>query len=163
MPRPGQQSATSAHALAASTAPGRPRAVDIADELGHAGSKDALARLNAAMADIKALAVAPLIQRAVDAIRADDAKAATEWSLKALKQDDQNGFSWYTLGIAREKAGDFASSVSAYESALRLLPEHAEVANDLGRLAFRMGMPEQAEKLFRHFLRLHPDHAEAVN
>jgi len=94
MPRHRQQSATSAQALAASTAPAavRPRALEIADELGHAGSKDALARLNAAMADIKALSVAPLIQRAVDAIRDDDAKAATEWSLRALEKDDQNGF-----------------------------------------------------------------------
>jgi tetratricopeptide (TPR) repeat protein len=163
MSRPRQQSATSAHALAASSAPLRARGLEIADELGHAGSKDALARLNAAMAEIKALAVAPLVQRAVDAIRADDAKGATEWSLKALEQDDQSGFSWYTLGIAREKAGDFASSISAYESALRLLPDHAEVANDLGRLAFRMGMHQQAEKLFLHFLRRHPGHPEAVN
>ncbi|CAN7177209.1 tetratricopeptide repeat protein [Phenylobacterium sp. LjRoot225] len=163
MPRHGQQSATSVQALAASTAPVRPRGVDIADELGQAGSKDALARLNAAMADIRALAVAPLIQRAVDAIRDDDAKAATDWSLKALEKDDQSGLGWYTLGIAREKAGDFASSVSAYESALRLLPDHAEVANDLGRLAFRMGMLQQAEQLFRHFLVRHPGHPEAVN
>jgi tetratricopeptide (TPR) repeat protein len=173
MPRHGKQSATSVQALAAGTAAvagpapapvaARPRTLEIADELGHAGSKDALARLNAAMADIRALSVAPLIQRAVDAIRDDDAKAATEWSLKALEKDDQSGLAWYTLGIAREKAGDFASSISAYESALRLLPDHALVANDLGRLAFRMGMPAQAEKLFRHFLARDPGHAEAMN
>jgi tetratricopeptide (TPR) repeat protein len=163
MPRHRQQSATSVQALAGGAAAAKPRTPEIADELGHAGSKDALARLNAAMADIKALAIAPLIQRAVDAIRDDDAQAATEWSLKALEKDDQSGFSWYTLGIAREKAGDFASSVSAYESALRLLPDHAEVANDLGRLAFRMGMPQQSEQLFRHYLVRHPGHPEAVN
>jgi len=163
MPRHGPKSATSAHALAAGAAPTKPRTVEIADELGQAGSKDALARLNAAMAEIKALAVAPFIQRAVDSIRVDDAQAATEWSLKALEQDDQSGLGWYTLGIAREKAGDFASSVNAYESALRLLPDHAEVANDLGRLAFRMGMHGQAEQLFRHYLVRHPGHPEAVN
>lgn len=134
-----------------------------ADELGQAGSQDALARLNAAMKEIKALAAAPMLRRAVDAIRADDPKTATEWALKALEKDDQNGFAWYTLGIALEKAGDFASSISAYESALRLLPDHADVANDLGRLAYRMGMRAHAEKLFRHFLAKHPDHPEAIN
>lgn len=162
MSRHGSQSATSAQVLAAA-APAGPASREFADELGQAGSKDALTRLNAAMKEIKALAVAPMIQRAVDAIRADDHKTATEWSLKALEQDDQSGLAWYVLGIAREKAGDFASSINAYESALRLLPDHAEVANDLGRLAFRMGMRAQAEKLFRHFLVKHPDHLEAVN
>ena len=161
MSRLGSQSATSAQALASGA--GLARSYEIADELGQAGSKSALARLNDAMAEIKAMAIAPLVQRAIEAIRADDPKAATDWSLKALERDDQSGLAWYTLGIAREKAGDFASSVSAYESALRLLPDHAEVANDLGRLAFRMGMHQQAEKLFLHFLVRHPDHVEATN
>ena len=160
MSRRSPPSAASAMALAGS-APLRTH--EIADELGQAGSRDALARLNAALADIKALAVAPLIQRAVAAIHADDSKAASEWAIKALEQDEENGFAWYALGIAREKAGDFASSVSAYESALRLIPDHAEVANDLGRLAFRMGMHQQAEKLFFHYLARHPGHPEAVN
>ena len=97
-----------------------------------------------------------MLQRAVDAIRADDFTEACEWALKALEQDERNGFGWYLLAIARERAGDFASSVKAYEAALNLLPDQAEVANDLGRLAYRMGMHEQAEKLFRHFLARHP-------
>ena len=163
MARRSALSAASVQALAGSGTPAPLRPCEIVDELGQAGSRDALARLNAAMAEIKALAVAPLIQRAVTAIHADDAKAASEWSIKALEQDEENGFAWYTLGIAREKAGDFASSISAYESALRLIPDHAEVANDLGRLAFRMGMHQQAEKLFLHYLARHPGHAEAVN
>ena len=161
MSRKGQ--AVSAQAIAAGAAAAPPRSREIADELGQAGSKDALARLNAAMAEVKALAVAPLIRRAVDAINAGDIKAGTQLALKALDQDDRNGFGWYILGIALERAGDFASSVSAYESALRLIPDHAEVANDLGRLAFRMGMYAHAEKLYRHFLAKHPDHIEAVN
>jgi tetratricopeptide (TPR) repeat protein len=161
MTRPGSPSATSAHALAAVAAPAQIRFAT--DDLGQAGSKDALSRLNAAIEEVRALAVAPMLQRAVDAIHGEDPRTATEWALKALERDEENGFGWYLLGIAREKAGDFASSVSAYESALRLLPDHAEVANDLGRLAFRMGMREQAEKLFRHFLARHPDHPEGAN
>jgi cytochrome c-type biogenesis protein CcmH/NrfG len=160
MSRQGPESATF-EALGADVAPAG--LSNFADELGEAGSKDALARLNAAMKEIKALAVAPMLQRAVNAIRVEDHKTATEWSLKALEKDEQNGFGWYLLGIAREKAGDFGSSIKAYESALRLLPDHAEVANDLGRLAYRMGMRAEAEKLFRHFLSKHPEHLEAVN
>jgi tetratricopeptide (TPR) repeat protein len=163
MPRQGSASAISPHALAAAAPPPAANVRFMADDLGQAGAKSALARLNAAMAEIKALAVAPMLQRAVDAIREDDAQTATEWALKALEQDDRNGFGWYALGIAREKAGDFASSIKAYESALQLLPDHSEVANDIGRLAYRMGMFEQAEKLFQHFLVAHPDDPEALN
>jgi Tfp pilus assembly protein PilF len=162
MPRQGSASATSVHALAAVTAAKAPTSFT-ADELGQSGSKTALARLNSAMAEIKALSIAPMLQRAVDAIRAEDARTATEWAIKALEQDEHNGLGWYLLAIAREKAGDFASSIQAYESALKLLPDHAEVANDLGRLAFRMGMHKQAEKLFRHFLARHPDNPEGAN
>jgi tetratricopeptide (TPR) repeat protein len=161
MSRPRPSGAAAAQALVATPPP--PAARIAADELGRAGSKDALARLNSAMAEVRALAVAPLLQRAVDALRVEDAKTGTECALKALERDEQNGFGWYLLAIAREKAGDFASSIQAYEMALKLLPDHAEVANDLGRLAFRMGMREQAEQLFRHFLARYPDHPEGAN
>jgi tetratricopeptide (TPR) repeat protein len=161
MSRPGPSSAISAHALAAA---GPPAAIRFAaDAFGAAGSKDALARLNAAIQDVRAFAAAPLLQRATDALKDEDPKGATEWALKALEQDEQSGFGWYLLAIARERAGDFATSIQAYETALRLLPDHAEVANDLGRLAFRMGMREQAEQFFRHFLARHPDHPEGAN
>jgi tetratricopeptide (TPR) repeat protein len=161
MPRKAPPSATSALALQITAAP-TPAGLTTGT-LGEAGSRDALARLNEAMSELKAMAVQPMLQRAVDALRANDHRTADEWALKALGKDERNGFGWYLLAIAREQAGDFASSVKAYESALKLLPNHAEVANDLGRLAFRMHMRPQAEKLFRHFLAQHPDHPEGSN
>jgi tetratricopeptide (TPR) repeat protein len=130
---------------------------------GEAGSRDALARLNAAVAELRAFAIQPMLQRAITALNAGDHLEGGDWALKALQQDERSGLAWYLLAFSREKAGDFASSVQCYESALALLPEHAEVANDLGRLAFRMGMIPQAEQLFRHFLARHPDHVEGAN
>ncbi len=153
------QTAASAQALQAAHNP--PKLT--ADALGEAGSSETLARLNGAISGVKAMAVAPMLQKAVDAIRAEDAKGGCEWALKALALDERSGFGWYLLGIALERAGDFANSIQAYESALKLLPDHAEVANDLGRLAFRLGMSSQAEQLFRHFLARFPDHPEGVN
>jgi tetratricopeptide (TPR) repeat protein len=161
MPPKAPTSAASSHALQAQAAPTPARLA--ADAMGDAGSRDALARLNAAMGELNAMAVAPMLQRAVDALKADDFRTGDTWALKALERDERNGFAWYLLAIARERAGDFASSIRAYESALKLLPNHAEVANDLGRLAFRMGMRPQAEKLFRHFLSAFPDNPEAAN
>ncbi len=134
-----------------------------ADAIGQSGSNAALAKLNSAIAELKALTIAPILQRAVDAIRAEDAKSACDWAIKALEHDEHSGFGWYVLAIALERAGDFANSIKAYESALKLLPDHGEVANDLGRLAFRMGMSPQAEALFRHFLVRYPDHPEGAN
>ena len=79
------------------------------------------------------------------AIIAGDFATAEEWIHKALEKDERSGFAWYLMGMTRERASDFVSSIRAYEAALQLIPEHAEVANDLGRLAFRMGMKVQAE------------------
>ena len=159
MPRKAQLGATSAHALQTAVQ----ATTRAADNLGEAGSNETLNRLNAAISDLKTMAIAPMLQRAVEAIRAEDPKSACDWALKALQQDERSGYGWYLLAIAREREGDFASAVSAYEMALKLLPDHGEVANDMGRLAFRMGMAEQAEKLFRHFLARHPDHPDGAN
>lgn len=132
-------------------------------DMGQAASKDALASLNAAINELKALAVQPILRRAIEALNREDFAAGGKWALKALERDEKNGVGWYLLGMARERAGDFTTSVQAYEAALKLLPDHAEVANDLGRLAYRMGMKEQAEKLFRHYVAHAPDRPEGVN
>lgn len=132
-------------------------------EMGESGSKEALDRLNAAMKELKALAVAPLIKRAIDALNRENHVAGGKWALKALDQDERNGVAWYLLAMARERAGDYANSVRAYEAALQLLPDQAEVSNDLGRLAYRMGMLEQAEKLFTHYVNHAPHEPQGYN
>ncbi|THD65206.1 tetratricopeptide repeat protein [Phenylobacterium sp.] len=160
MPRQRPSSASSAHAL--QTAAPNPARLT-ADALGQSGSKDALAKLNSAMSELRTLTAAPMLRRAVDAIRVEDPKSACEWAIKALEKDERSGYGWYILAIALERGGDFPNSIRAYESALKLLPDQTEVANDLGRLAFRMGMTTQSEALFRLFLQSHPDHPEGAN
>ncbi|WP_374471383.1 tetratricopeptide repeat protein [Phenylobacterium sp.] len=155
-------SAVSAAALQAASAPVA-RAGLVTGALGEAGSRDALARLNQAMQELRAAAVQPMLQRAITALQADDHKTGRKWAIRALERDERSGQAWYLLAIALERGGDFASSIKAYESALKLLPDQADVANDLGRLAFRMGMAPTAEKLFRHFLDRYPDHPEGAN
>ena len=133
------------------------------DMAGDATSPEALARLNDAISQLKALSVVPLLHRALAALNAEDARLGSELALKALEQDPRSGMAWYVLAVAREKAGDFASSLKAYQSALALLPDQAKVANDLGRLAYRMGMKEIAEQLFRRYLEANPTSHEAAN
>src|SRR6202789_3241015 len=131
--------------------------------IGDAASPAALSKLEGAVGELKALAIVPMLRRAIDAVRANDPKTGTEWALKALNHDERSGMAWYVLAVAREKPGDFQTSLKAYQSALALLPNHADVANDLGRLAFRMGMKDVAEQLFRRYLEAHPDDYGTLN
>ncbi len=155
-PRSLAQSSASAAALGAVA----PNATTETDD---AASGAALAKLEGAIAELKALAVVPMLRRAVEALRAGDPQTGAEWALKALHQDERSGMGWYVLAVARERAGDFTNSLKCYQSALALLPDQSEVANDLGRLAFRMGMKDVAEQLFRRYLATHPDSLEALN
>ena len=139
------------------------RAAPAGGATGEAGSANALARLNAAMDELKALQLRPLLQRGVQALQADDAKTAAELALQALNRDERNGYGWYILAIAREKVGDFKASLKCYEAALQLLPDEMEIANDLGRLAYKMGMKPIAEQLFARYLAAHPGSVDAAN
>lgn len=130
---------------------------------GQAGSAASLSRMLEAMAEMKAASLGGVIDQAVAALQKDDFENGGRLAIQALEMDERSGFAWYLLAIARERAGDFPSSVRAYDKALQLIPAHAEVANDMGRLAYRMGMKETAEKLFAHYVSAHPENPEGVN
>jgi len=138
-----------------------PRLVD--GDMGDAASKTALERLNLAVDELKARTVAPYLRRAIDCIGAEDPQAAAEAALKALAIDERSGLAWYLLAIAREKSGDFKTSIQSYESALALLPNHTDIANDLGRLAFRLNLKPIAVQLFALYCAEHPDCAQGAN
>jgi Tfp pilus assembly protein PilF len=130
---------------------------------GSASSAQALARLERAVGELKLRQVEPLLRNAVAAIKRNDPAAGAAFAMQALQVDERSGLGWYLLAVARDTAGDLANALKAYETALKLLPQQAEIANDLGRLAFRLGMKPVAEKLFRHYLALHPASFEAAN
>jgi tetratricopeptide (TPR) repeat protein len=132
-------------------------------DMGDSASDAALARLDKAIASLRALRIAPLLQDALAAIRVGDSARASERALEALEIDERSGYGWHVLAIAREQCGDFRSSIAAYESALALLPDHGDVANDLGRLACRMGMAELAVQLFTLYRQAHPECPQGAN
>lgn len=127
----------------------------------YSASQEALAKLQAAA---KAQKGSPeLLNKAIRAVRRGDWQAAATFALKLLKQTELNGTAWWVLGICREAASDFRGAIQCYECALKLLPEHTMIANDLGRLAHRLGELATAEQLFRHFLAGQPGHPEGTN
>lgn len=155
---------TSAAALLPEGAAGavRPRSADgaAADDRG---SAKALARLNAAVGELKAIAARPFLREALAHLKAEQPHAAAEAALKALKLDERNGHAWWLLAIARDKAGDLKHALKCYDAAFQLLPEQTEIANDLGRLAFRLGMKDIAGELFARYLEAHPDSIDGAN
>lgn len=148
-----------AEPVAAAPTPAR-SAVEIA---GDAGSRDSVGRLKSALAALKVQAALPWLQAGVKAMQEADWQGAAESVLKGLECDEANGLGWHLLAICREKTGDYPSAFTAYETALKLTSDPTDIANDLGRLAQRLGQLEIAEKLYHHFLARRPGHIEAVN
>ena len=130
---------------------------------GDAASVEALARLDRQTHEVRNQVTARLLARSIHAMQNRDFAKGEKLALEALEHDDKLGVGWHVLGIAREKIGDFAGSMRCYEAALQLLPDHGPVAGDLGRLAFRMDMPEIAAKFFMHYLKAKPGDLEGVN
>jgi tetratricopeptide (TPR) repeat protein len=134
-----------------------------ADLAGDSAGLNAMAKLEMALAELKAMKIAPLLQRAIDCVRANDAHGANEWAMKALNEDERSGLAWRLLGIAREKLGDFGAAIKCFDSAMKLTPEDVEMANDIGRLAYRLDMKDIAAKLFQHFVNARPDIPDGAN
>jgi tetratricopeptide (TPR) repeat protein len=123
--------------------------------MGDAASPAALTRLHKALEELAALrreAALPFLHEALAAMRADKHVDGAELALKALELDERCGVGWHILAICREKADDFTTSLRCYETALQLSPDEPEIANDLGRLAIRMGYHDLAEQLFLTYL-----------
>ncbi len=135
----------------------------IAGAVGDSASREAVERLKRAAQQLKNNEHGKAVTRAIQAIHLRDYSKADKLALALLQKDEQFGLAWHILGIAREKQGDFASSLRAYEAALKLLADHGSVAGDLGRLAFRMNMPEIAAQFFAHYRLAKPDDVEGAN
>ena len=131
--------------------------------LGDSGSSEALKILLNATEHIKRTDTLKLLRDALELFKKGDWQGGGESALKALHVDEKCAEAWHILAVSRDKCNDFASAITCYETALRLAPDNPAIANDLGRLAYKMGMNELAEKFFRFFLDKSPGHVEAIN
>jgi tetratricopeptide (TPR) repeat protein len=135
----------------------------LADGEGETRSRETLGRLNSAVAELQALKLAPVLRRATAALAAKHWKLAADLALEALSLDERCGLAWHVLAIARDKVGDYQSAIQCYESALALSADQADIANDLGRLAYRLGMKPLALELFGIYRAARPDCLNGVN
>ncbi|WP_443747786.1 tetratricopeptide repeat protein [Asticcacaulis solisilvae] len=102
------------------------------------------------------------LAEALAALRTSDWAGASDAAMRALHFDDRLAPAWHALAVARERQGDLDTAFTCYQSALRLAPDDAIVATDLGRLAYRTGHLELAEKFFVHVLTLRPGDADSA-
>lgn len=134
---------------------------------GDAASPAAISRLSKSLAGTRSVKsqrkALELLKSALMAIRVNDFSKATERVLEALKVDETSGLAWHVLAICQEKQNRFGPAIHAYEAALQLLPDHTDIAHDLGRLAQRLGYLDISEKLLLKFLAANPGHIEATN
>jgi Tfp pilus assembly protein PilF len=139
------------------------------DLFGDAASAPALGRLARALADggLRAKSgerrLRERLKAALAHVRQHDFAAGARLALDALKVDDRSFLAWHILAICQEKSGQFGPALMAYEAALKLAPKETDIAQDLARLAERLGETVIAEKLLVRFLADHPGHIEATN
>lgn len=131
---------------------------------GDSASRESVSRLRGELGALKAAKQAlPFLKRALGHIAGKDYAAAREAAQKAVDRDPSLIHAWHLLAIAREQLGDWPGALQAYERGLSLDPANPPIANDLGRLAFKMEMLPQAEALFRHYLAFRPNAPESTN
>lgn len=92
-----------------------------------------------------------------------DAARAVDAAMAALKLDERYGLAWHVLAISLEKTGQLDKAFTAYEAALRLLPDDPALTGDLGGLAHRLGHLDLAEKLYLKYLAARPGSPEITN
>ncbi|HEX4182320.1 MAG TPA: tetratricopeptide repeat protein [Caulobacteraceae bacterium] len=164
-PSPAQlRFGASSEALSAANEPAlvaRARMAD--DDTSDTTSHEALGRLNQAVTELQVIKIAPLLRRATAALEDEDAKRAADLAIEALQIDERSALAWHVLALARERVGDFKSAIECYESALVLTTDQADIANGLGRLAYRLGLKPLAIKFLSIYRAERPDCIQGAN
>lgn len=73
-----------------------------------------------------------------------DIQNATRLAMRAVREDDTNSFSHFTLGTALSLSHNLAQAIHELELALTLYPEFAAAAGELGRLLAFSGRTQEA-------------------
>ena len=124
---------------------------------------DPLQTLATALAALKVQAALPLLQGALEALNRGEVAEARTLTRQVLQMAPDCGEGWHVAALCHERDGDLNGALAAYERALQLKPEDADLANDLGRLAMQMGLYEVAEALFRRFIAERPEAVDGPN
>jgi tetratricopeptide (TPR) repeat protein len=87
---------------------------------------------------------------------------AVEWVARALRQDPKPEY-LVTLGSALQNQGRLEEALKAFDKAVQLKPDVAELWKNLGNVLVALERPAEALLSFQHILTLNPRHWEAAN
>ena len=87
---------------------------------------------------------------------------AIEWAARALQQAPKPGY-LVTLGSALQNLGRLEEALKAFDKAVQLKPDVAELWKNLGNVLVELERPAEALLSFQHVLTLDPRHWESAN
>ncbi len=97
------------------------------------------------------------LRKAITAFQRHDFGKAALLSVDATQADPACGQAFHMLALSLESLGETSRAITMYERALQLDPDDADLYLNLGLAAWRMGLNDVAERLFRIFCDLRPD------
>jgi tetratricopeptide (TPR) repeat protein len=87
---------------------------------------------------------------------------AIEWVARAVRIEPKAGYV-STLGTVLQRSGKLAEALKAFEKAISIEPENAELWKNFGAVLMDLNHPDQALLGLQQALKLHPRYVEAAN
>ncbi len=102
-----------------------------------------------------------MLGRAVNAHRAGQLEVAYPLYRSFLEQNPSHPLGLQFFGLLHSQRGEYAEAIAYMRESLRLFPEQAEVANNLGNALKRAGRPMDAVDSYRRACELQPRFRDA--
>ncbi|MEM9964521.1 MAG: tetratricopeptide repeat protein [Asticcacaulis sp.] len=131
--------------------------------IGDSGSETALNRIELRTDQKTQHKALKHLKDALKSLKRNDWADGGAHALKALRLDERNAVGWHMLAISQEKTGQLEKALDSFQKALSYQPHSLPIANDLGRLAYKLKHLNIAEKFFSYVLKFAPHDSEASN
>ena len=87
---------------------------------------------------------------------------AVEWISRAIRQEPRPEYLW-SLGTTLRRAGRREEALQAFDKAVQLRPDDADLRKDLGDVLLDLSRPAEALLSYQQALKLKPQHWDAAN
>ena len=93
--------------------------------------------------------------------RAGQYDLAVEWMTRAIREDPKPQY-LANLGTTLLRQARYEDALKAFDKAIQLKPEDAELWKNLGNALLKLDRPDDALLTFQHVLKLNPRHRDAA-
>lgn len=98
--------------------------------------------------------------KGVQAVEAEQFTQAARLFERVVKREPRNADAWNYLGFSERKLENFDRSLTAYQTALRIDPDHLGANEYLGELYLQTGKPDKAKEQLQKLRELCPGGCE---